>query len=126
MPNNNKRPVFLDLTRIHQPVNAVLSIFHRLTGIMLVLLIPVLVFLFDRSLAGDEGFDQVVGALGSPGARIALVALAWIFAHHFFAGIRYLLIDVDIGVEIHRAKKSAWLVFVAGIMAMLSAAAVLL
>jgi succinate dehydrogenase / fumarate reductase cytochrome b subunit len=117
MPKNKNRPVFLDLTRIHQPVNAVLSIAHRATGIVLVLLIPVLVFLFDRSLASAQGYADVVDVLRGPTARVVLFALTWVFFHHLFAGVRYLLIDAEIGVEIRRAQASAWVVFVAGAVA---------
>jgi succinate dehydrogenase / fumarate reductase cytochrome b subunit len=117
MPKNKNRPVFLDLTRIHQPVNAVLSIAHRATGIVLVLLIPVLVFLFDRSLASAQGYADVVDVLRGPAARVVLFALTWVFFHHLFAGVRYLLIDAEIGVEIRRAQASAWVVFVAGAVA---------
>lgn len=126
MPNKRQHPVYLDLTRIHQPVNAVLSIAHRLTGFVLVLLIPVLIYFFERSLADEAGFAEMSARLQSPAARLALVLLAWIFAHHFFAGIRYLLLDVDVGAPIRRAKASAWLVFGAGVLVMLAAAMVLL
>jgi succinate dehydrogenase / fumarate reductase cytochrome b subunit len=126
MPNKRQRPVYLDLIRIHQPVTAVLSIAHRLSGLVLVLLIPLLIFLFGRSLSGEAGFSEVAGALGAPAARLALVLLAWIFAHHFFAGVRHLLLDAGLGVELHRARASAWTVFGAGILVMLAVAAALL
>jgi succinate dehydrogenase / fumarate reductase cytochrome b subunit len=128
MPNNNTntRPVFLDLTRIHQPVNAILSIAHRITGVIMVLSIPVLIFLFDRSLAGEEGYDEVTGLLGSPVVRIGLIALTWVLSLHLFAGIRFLLFDAAVGTGIRRAKASAQIVFIAGALVTVLAAVALL
>jgi succinate dehydrogenase / fumarate reductase, cytochrome b subunit len=125
MANNNKRPVFLDLTRIHLPVTAVLSIGHRITGVLLILLIPLLVFLFDRSLAGEQGYDFVVGLLQGDAFRALLLLGIWLFAHHFLAGIRYLLIDLDIGVDVRSARISAWIVLAGGVFTLFVAALVL-
>lgn len=125
MANNNKRPVFLDLTRIHLPVTAVLSIGHRITGVLLILAIPLLVFLFDRSLADEQGYDFVTGLLQGDAFRAVLLLGIWFFAHHFLAGIRYLLIDADVGIDPRAARVSAWIVFAGGVATLLAAALVL-
>lgn len=126
MPKPKQRPVFLDLFRIRQPVTAVLSVGHRMSGIVLVLMIPLLVYLFDRSLASVGDYEHTVALLNSVPARIALALLVWLFAHHFFAGIRYLLLDADIGADIRKARVSAWLVHAAGLIAFLAAMVTLL
>lgn len=126
MPNDVKRPVFLNLFRIRQPVTALLSIGHRLSGIMLVFLIPVIVWMFDRSLASEEGYREVGERLQSLPARVILVGVIWFFAHHFFAGIRYLLLDADIGADIGRARITARIVFAAGLVVLVIAAVALL
>lgn len=126
MPKTKQRPVFLDLLRIRQPATAVLSIGHRLSGILLVLAIPLLVYLFDRSLASARGYEETTALLHSVPARLALLLLIWSFAHHFFAGIRYLLIDVDVGADIRPARASAWLVFAAGLVVLVIAGVALL
>lgn len=126
MPKPKQRPVFLDLLRIRQPATAVLSIGHRLSGILLVLAIPLLVYLFDRSLASARGYEETTALLRSVPARLALLLLIWSFAHHFFAGIRYLLIDVDVGADIRPARVSAWLVFAAGLIVLVIAGVALL
>ena len=113
--NNNTRPVFLNLFKIHLPVTAVLSVAHRLTGIFLFLMIPVLIYLLDLSLAGPAGFAHVRALLQEPLWHSLLILLTWFFAHHFFAGIRYLLIDIDIGVRPATGRRSAWVVLAAGI-----------
>ena len=126
MPHDKKRPVFLNLFRIRQPATAVLSIGHRLSGVVLVLAIPFLVYLFDRSLASEQGYREVAALLQGTPARVMLVGLIWFFAHHFLAGIRYLLIDVDVGADIRQARISARLVFAGGLIVLVAAGLVLL
>lgn len=107
------RPVFLDLRRIRMPVMAVVSILHRATGLLMVLLIPFLVYLFDLSLRDAGGFQHVMHLLDSMPARLLGVLLAWVLAHHFFAGMRFLLLDLDQGVDRQTARQTAWMVHAA-------------
>jgi succinate dehydrogenase / fumarate reductase cytochrome b subunit len=109
------RPRNLDLGTVHFPVPAVLSILHRGSGVLLVLAIPWLAWLLERSASSPAGFRAVSEHLAGAPARVLLVLLAWALAHHLFAGIRYLLIDVDVGVDRPRARASAWLVNAAGV-----------
>jgi succinate dehydrogenase / fumarate reductase cytochrome b subunit len=57
MIQKDRRPVFLDITRIDLPITAVISIIHRMTGILFFLLIPPLIYLFDLSLSSRQGFE---------------------------------------------------------------------
>lgn len=109
----DNRPIYLNLLKIRQPVTAILSIFHRLSGIAMVLLLPGLVYLLNLSLRDQAGFDQVAGLLGSTPVKFVAVALCWIFAHHLLAGLRFLILDFDIGVERAVARRTAWLVHMA-------------
>ncbi len=102
------RPVFLELWRIHLPVPAVVSILHRISGVLLVISIPVLAWLFARALGSAEGFAASATFLGHPLVRLALLVLAWALLHHLLAGIRYLLIDLGLGVDRPAARRSAW------------------
>jgi succinate dehydrogenase / fumarate reductase cytochrome b subunit len=126
MKKNNNRPVFLNLFRIHLPVTAVLSLAHRGTGVILFLLIPVLIYLLDLSLDGPQGFQQVRSLAQQPLWRSVLILITWFLAHHLFAGIRYLLIDLDIGVEMVASRRGSWLVLTAGVVVMLITSVVLL
>lgn len=118
----DNRPIYLNLLKIRQPVTAILSIFHRLSGIAMVLLLPGLVYLLNLSLRDQAGFDQVAGVLGSTPAKLVAVGLCWIFAHHLLAGLRFLILDFDIGVERAVARQTAWLVHMtAALVAALSA-----
>lgn len=105
-----KRPVFLDLRRIRFPPQAIASIAHRLTGVLMVLAILPAVWLFTLSLSGPAGFARAGEILTGLPARLAGLLLALALVHHLFAGIRYLLLDIDIGITRVSARRSALLV----------------
>lgn len=110
--NNTKRPVYLNLLRIRLPVGGVVSILHRVTGVVLVLLLPLLLYVLQQSLADANAYARIVAAFGSPVGRVAVFVVTLMLAHHFFAGIRHLLLDIDIGVSRIAARRGAWLVLV--------------
>lgn len=114
MAGRASRPRYLNLIQIHLPVTGFASIAHRVTGVLLFLLIPLLLYLFELSLESEEGFLRVTAILTSLPVRLVFVLLAWSLAHHLFAGIRYLFIDIDIGVELPAARMNAWIVLVGG------------
>lgn len=126
MPNNNKRPVFLDLTRIHLPVTAVLSIGHRISGVLMVLMVPLIAYLFDLSLSGEEGFAATVALFSDDPFQMIAVIGVWVFTHHFLAGIRFLLLDIDVGVDLRSARISAWTAVAGAIVTMFVAVFVVL
>jgi succinate dehydrogenase / fumarate reductase cytochrome b subunit len=115
MPLNpaTKRPVHLNLTKIRLPVGGVMSIIHRLTGVLMFVSIPLLIYLLDRSLISAQGFAEAVHLLHTPLGKLMLFGLMWSLMHHLLAGIRYLLIDVDLGVDKATARTTALLVIVA-------------
>ncbi len=113
---NKKRPVFLDLTRIDMPVMAVLSVAHRITGIVMFLSIPAVIYLLGLSLNSPQGYETVTSLFDSGLFRLVLLMALWCFAHHFFAGIRYFMLDLDIGVDVVNGRKSAWCVLGAGLL----------
>lgn len=110
MPNSSSRPRFLNLLQIRMPVGAVASIAHRASGLLLFLCIPLAVFLLDLSLQGPEGFARAAKLLASPLLCLIQLVIAWSLAHHVLAGIRFLLIDVHIGLHRPQARASAWAV----------------
>ncbi len=108
------QPVFLNLWRIHFPLPALLSIGHRLAGALLVVALWPALWLLDRSLRDPAGFEQVVGLLATWPVRLLLWLMLWLLAHHLLAGLRYLLLDLDIAVERQQARLTAGMVFIAG------------
>jgi len=111
------RPVFLDLTKIRLPVNALVSILHRITGVLLIVSIPLVFWLFQRSLAGPEGFEQALGLLRHPLGLLLLLGWLWLLMHHFFVGIRFLLVELGVGETRKGGRDTAWSALIAGIVA---------
>lgn len=112
MKNDFVRPVYLDLFRIRMPVTAVLSILHRVAGVLLFLSVPFAVYLFGLSLRDAAGFAQVQALFESSTVlRLLTLVAAWAIVHHFCAGVRYLVLDFGVGLERGAARASAWAVF---------------
>ena len=114
MSTTQQRPVHLNLVRIRLPIGGIMSIIHRFTGVFMFLAVPFLIYLLDRSLISEQGYQDAIATLHSPIGILLLFGLMWSLSHHLLAGIRYLLIDVDIGVEKEPARRSALAVTVAG------------
>jgi len=112
MAVSDNRPFFLNLVKIRLPVTGFVSIFHRISGLLLFLAIPFSVYLLDISLQGDAGFQQASDILNTPIIQFACVILLWSILHHLIAGIRFLLTDFDIGLEKQQATLYAWVVFI--------------
>ena len=107
------RPVYLNLLKIRLPLPGVISFAHRITGVILFIAIPFAVYLLDQSVQSPQAFAKVQQMLDQPLMLFVQVLLLWSLAHHFFAGIRFLLIDAEIGVEKTSARTGSWLVLLA-------------
>lgn len=83
-----------DLLRYHMPLAAIVSILHRISGALMFLLLPVVLWAFGLSLRSAQGFAEVGAVLGSWPMKLVGVALFWGLAHHFCAGIRHLGSDI--------------------------------
>lgn len=106
----DKRPVYLNLFKIRLPSTGIVSFAHRVSGFLLFLAIPFSIYLLDQSVASEQHFDDVARLLQHPFSQIVLLLLFWSLVHHFLAGIRYLFLDFDIGVEKAGSRASAWIV----------------
>lgn len=111
----DRRPVYLNLFKIRQPIGAIVSITHRVTGVLLVIgLVPALNFL-QRSLSNPQEYARVVAWLTSPPGRYVVLMGTFLFAQHFYSGVRHLLLDIDICADLECARAAAWLTFAASI-----------
>lgn len=84
-----------------------------MSGVFLVCLLPFVVLALARSLGGEEAFSSLAQRLQSPAGRFVLALVAWASAHHLFAGIRHLLMDVGIGSSLAAGRASAYAVLAA-------------
>lgn len=115
MLTKTHRPKYLNLLKIRLPVTGVASILHRISGILLFLSIPFLIYALSLSLRSPESFAQVHAFFDNLFVRAFALILLYSLTHHFFAGIRFLLLDLDIGVNLRTARASALSVILAGL-----------
>ncbi len=116
---SDNRPVYLNLIKIRLPLPGIVSFAHRITGVLLFLSLPFMVYLLDLSIESNDSFNRVQQILDQPLMLLVQILLLWSIAHHFFAGIRFLLIDAEIGVEKSQARTGSWLVLLAEVLTML-------
>ena len=110
------RPTFrniqvTDLMRYRLPLPGIVSILHRISGALMFLLLPLTLWLFDLSLRSEIGYQQLRQAAEGWFVKVVLATLVWSLLHHLAAGVRYLLLDLDLGVDRAPARRSAWIVF---------------
>lgn len=115
MAQTNPRPVFLNLFQIKLPVTGIVSIAHRISGMLLFFSLPGALYLLGLSLSSAAGFQRAVTILQSLPFRLLALLTIWALLHHLLAGLRFLLIDLDIGVDRANARASALSVIVGGV-----------
>jgi succinate dehydrogenase / fumarate reductase cytochrome b subunit len=105
---------FTDLPTYRLPAAGWVSILHRISGFMMFILMPLIIWMFDTSISSEISFARFSGAftigLGViPGWFMKLVALAliWAYLHHFIAGMRHLWMDINHAVSKEFGKSSA-------------------
>ena len=113
------RPKNLDLASIRLPLPGFVSILHRVSGAGLFLMLPVLLWLFQSSLTSPETFDAFRALASNFFVKIVLLGLIWAYLHHFCAGIRFLLLDLHVGIDLEPARFSSKLVLAVSIPAAL-------
>ncbi|HEY5636857.1 MAG TPA: succinate dehydrogenase, cytochrome b556 subunit [Burkholderiales bacterium] len=113
------RPKYLSLQallfEIRLPLAGWVSILHRISGVLLFLAGVWLLFILDRSLASEAGFEAIKHYLGLWPVKLSLLVLIWAYCHHFCAGIRYLFLDLHKGVDKASSRRTSVVVLVAGL-----------
>ena len=125
MPSNTnldakKRPVyrniniFTDVRSYRLPPAAIVSILHRVSGLIMFLLLPFILWMFDNSLSSEISYDSftnifVAGFLGFPAwfVKLGVLVLCWSFFHHLIAGVRHLWMDATHSVTKEFGRQSA-------------------
>lgn len=104
------------------PPAGVVSILHRISGVLLFVLMPFVIWMFDTSVTSEISFDRFAsvfsaGVSGIPGWFFKLVALAmiWAYLHHFIAGVRHLYMDATHAVTKDFGKNSALFTLVSSV-----------
>ena len=104
---NKTRPKHLALHKIKLPLAGYVSILHRVSGAILFLALPLLLAMLDQSLRSIETFTNLAEYLDHALVKFALIGMLWAFLHHFFAGLRYLAIDLHLLHGLSGARASS-------------------
>ena len=115
-----KRPEFRninalsDLTTYRLPAAGWVSILHRISGLLMFLLMPLIIWMFDNSISSEYSFAKFAAAFNVglgfvPGwfMKLVVLALIWAYLHHFIAGLRHLYMDTFHAVSKEFGKSSA-------------------
>ncbi len=91
---NKNRPKNLNLFTIRLPINALVSILHRVSGMVLFLMLPLLLLGLNLSFVSEASYFRILGWLDFWLVKIIFIGFSWAFFHHFYAGLRHLAQDV--------------------------------
>src|SRR5262245_2094957 len=105
----SNRPKYLNLFQIRQPVPAIISIMHRISGAALFLALPLLLCWWQQSVTSMDTYSSMSAMFSNPVVKVIALALLWGYLHHLCAGVRHLLLDLNIGTELSSARVSAML-----------------
>ncbi len=105
---------FTDLPGYRLPPAGIVSILHRISGALMFLLLPFILWLFDKSVSSEISFEKFkaafnFGLLGLPGFfwKLVVLALIWAYLHHFIAGLRHLWMDINHAAVAKKFGKSS-------------------
>ena len=106
-----------DLPNYRLPIAGIVSILHRVSGLLMFVLLPFIIWMFDTSLTSEISYDAfrsvfIAGVGFVPGWFFKLVALAiiWAYLHHWLAGIRHIRMDIKHTVTKEQGQSSAQIV----------------
>jgi succinate dehydrogenase / fumarate reductase cytochrome b subunit len=104
---NKKRPKHLALHLIKLPLPGFVSILHRVSGLLLFLALPLLLWMLQYSLRSIETYTQLQTVFAHTLFKLLMLGLLWAFLHHFCAGLRYLAIDLHYVRSLAQARSSS-------------------
>ena len=114
------RPKYLSLQallfEIRLPLPGWVSILHRISGALLFVAIVWLLWMLDRSLSSEAAFEKIRHYAGLWPVKLALLVLVWAYCHHFCAGIRFLFLDLDKGIDKATARLTSAIVLVVSLL----------
>lgn len=102
---------FAQAVQYRLPLAGVVSILHRVSGMLMFLSIPFVLYLLDKSLTSEISFEYFKGITSHWFVKLAILALVWAYLHHLSAGVRHLFMDLHMGLDKASGRKSAVAVF---------------
>lgn len=109
------RPKYLNLLQIRMPLPAIVSIMHRVSGAALFLALPLMLWWWQTSLTSINTFAVFRGMVSLWWMKVIMIGLVWGYLHHLFAGLRHVVMDLDMATDLPAARLSSVLVLVVSI-----------
>ena len=106
VPKRN-RPKNLNLLTIRLPIPALVSIMHRVSGAFLFMLLPLMLWVLNQSLANAEAYQLAQAVLRHPLVKLICLSVTWAYLHHACAGIRHLALDAHYGLRLNYARATS-------------------
>lgn len=101
-----------ELSNYRLPLAGIVSILHRISGFMMFLLLPFVLYMLELSIRSEISFAYFQGIASNPLVKLILLALVWGYMQHFCAGVRHLFMDLHCAIEKDSARKTATSVIV--------------
>ena len=114
------RPVHLNLFKIYFPNTAIASILHRVSGVIIFLLIPMFLWMLQATLSSPQEFESMRECLTSPWGKLFIWGGLSALAYHLIAGIRHLIMDCGVGESKEAGRRTAWLVMIISFLAIVT------
>jgi succinate dehydrogenase / fumarate reductase cytochrome b subunit len=96
-----------ELSNYRMPLASVVSILHRISGFIMFLGLPLVLYMLQQSLLSEDTFKYFAGIASHPLAKLVILGLAWSYFQHFCAGIRHLFMDLHLGLDKDSARQSS-------------------
>jgi succinate dehydrogenase / fumarate reductase cytochrome b subunit len=96
-----------ELSNYRMPLASVVSILHRISGFIMFLGLPLVLYMLQQSLLSEDTFKYFAGIASHPLVKLVILGLAWSYFQHFCAGIRHLFMDLHLGLDKDSARQSS-------------------
>jgi succinate dehydrogenase / fumarate reductase cytochrome b subunit len=113
-----QKPMFLNLFQLRFPITAIVSILHRISGVLMFLFIPGMLWLLHMSVDSLVSFDKIQTMLAQPIAKVLLLSMLLPIIYHIIAGMRHIIMDVGFFESKRAARASSKVVFLLSIAAL--------
>ena len=114
-PRHTNINAIRDLPKYRLPLAGFVSILHRISGLILAVMLPVIVYMMDLSLTSELSYERFTSYFSAWWVKLLLLGIAWAFLHHLCAGVRHLFMDLHWGMDKTSSKNSAVAVFIVSI-----------
>jgi succinate dehydrogenase / fumarate reductase cytochrome b subunit len=104
-----------ELSNYRMPLASVVSILHRISGFLMFLALPLVLYMFQMSILSEDTFKFFAGIASHPLSKLVILGLAWSYFQHFCAGVRHLFMDLHMGLDKDSARQSSVAVLAASL-----------